>query len=537
MSDYPDFSSYGYQITQALGKNLAGGRITYLAQHLMPVGSEPSFVVIKQFQFAQLGANWSEYDAHESEIRLLKQLNHPGIPRYLGSYETANGFCLVQEYKPAKPLIEVPHWTLKQIKQIAIAVLEILVYLQQQSPPIIHRDIQPGNILIQYPPDGTRSDFRIYLVDFGCARQGVGDVAVSSVVKGTLGFMPPEQMFNRQLTAASDLYSLGATLICLLSQVQPRDIGSLIDEKIHFKFEHLPPQLNPKFISWLKRMVAPRIKDRYPDAASALQALQPIQIKTPVAAPIKLTDAIKISISKAPIQVASVGASLVLGTTLMALQGGNLLGILGSGMARANFPLASIPDEQMHANENNLPTRRGLYFNGVDDFMEIPHAAITNVGNGDFLIKTRIKTHSRQLDVILDQRAAFSGPVRGYALVMQNGNLGFQLADGKGWLHAGYSHKTFIADGKWHDVMVMVDRDRPNGGKFYIDGEMVGTFDPTRHQGSLSHAKPLSLGKRSQHPAWPGFFKGRLDDVCVVAGTNPSACRGVNLIQHVNLIQ
>jgi serine/threonine protein kinase len=42
--------------------------------------------------------------------------------------------------------------------------------------------------------------------------------------------MPPEQMFNRQLTEASDLYSLGATLICLLTQTKSAEIGNLIDE-------------------------------------------------------------------------------------------------------------------------------------------------------------------------------------------------------------------------------------------------------------------------------------------------------------------
>jgi putative transposase len=88
-----------------------------------------------------------------------------------------------------------------EIKQIATSVLEILVYLQNRIPPIIHRDIKPENILVD-------EQINVYLVDFGFARIGEGEVAMSSMVKGTLGFMAPEQLFNRQLTEASDLYGL-----------------------------------------------------------------------------------------------------------------------------------------------------------------------------------------------------------------------------------------------------------------------------------------------------------------------------------------
>jgi len=66
----------------------------------------------------------------------------------------------------------------------------------------MHRDIKPENVLVD-----RQEELKVYLVDFGFAHIGSGEVAASSVVKGTLGFMPPEQMFNRQLTEASDLYS------------------------------------------------------------------------------------------------------------------------------------------------------------------------------------------------------------------------------------------------------------------------------------------------------------------------------------------
>ncbi|MCC3587660.1 serine/threonine protein kinase [Microcoleus sp. PH2017_28_MFU_U_A] len=267
MNDFPDFSNYGYQITRELGHNRAGGRVTYLATEINTKRS----VAVKQFQFAQTGANWAEYQAYEKEIQILRALDNPNIPRYLDSFQTASGFCMVQEYKDANSLATSPQQTPQKTKQIAISVLEILKYLQNRVPPVIHRDLKPENILVD-------DRLNVSLVDFGFARIGGGEVAASSVVKGTLGFMPPEQMFNRQLTVASDLYSLGATLICLLIGINSTEIGSLMDDTGRINFKHRLPQLTPEFLDWLQKMVEPNFKHRYPSADAALNALIPLEV-------------------------------------------------------------------------------------------------------------------------------------------------------------------------------------------------------------------------------------------------------------------
>lgn len=285
MSNFPDFSRHGYQIVQQLGQNYHGGRVTYKAKNL----STQQSVVIKQFRFAQPGTSWEEYDAYEREIEVLRNLNYPGIPHYLDSFQAPAGFCMVQEYKAA-PSLAVPHrWYPEEIKHIALSVLEILVYLQSQTPVVIHRDIKPENILVNrqgyrlHSPLQTGGrwsslNLKAYLVDFGFARRGGGEVAVSSAVKGTLGFMPPEQLFNQQLTEASDLYGLGATLICLLTSTPSAEIGKLMNADYRINFKPRVPQLNPRFIDWLQKMVAPNLKDRYPNAAEALDALKPIEV-------------------------------------------------------------------------------------------------------------------------------------------------------------------------------------------------------------------------------------------------------------------
>lgn len=269
MKNFPDFSKQGYQVQKELGHNRSCGRVTYLAvdtKTYLPV-------VIKHFQFAQLGASWTDYETVEKEIQLLRHLNHPSIPNYLDSFQTPSGFCLVQEYKQAPSLGQPRYFNPREVKEIAVAILEVLVYLQQQNPPIIHRDIKPENILVD-----RQNEFKVYLVDFGFAHIGSGEVAISSAVKGTLGFMPPEQLFNRQLTEASDLYSLGATLICLLTQTKSTQVGNLIDDHYQINFKHLVPQLNPEFIEWLEEIVAPNLNDRFDNAQDALEVLQSIDV-------------------------------------------------------------------------------------------------------------------------------------------------------------------------------------------------------------------------------------------------------------------
>lgn len=265
MTNSPKSSRSRYQKIKELGRNPAGGRLTYLATD----STKGQTVAIEQFQFAKSDSNWSSFKAYEREIQVLNSLNHPGIPRLLNSFETANGFCMVLEYKDASSLASPRNFNLDEIKQIAICVLEILIYLQNRIPPVIHRNIKPDNILVD-------EKLNVYLVDFGFARIGSGEGAMSSVATGTFGFMAPEQLYNQELSKATDLYGLGATLICLLTGTNNSAIDSLIDDTGRIDFKHLVSQLDPLSIKWLEKMVQPKQEDRYASADEALAALKPL---------------------------------------------------------------------------------------------------------------------------------------------------------------------------------------------------------------------------------------------------------------------
>lgn len=269
MSAFPDFAVHGYQVIKELGHNLEGGRFTYLAKRL----ADNVDVAIKQFQFAT-GSGWDGFRAIEREIQSLQGLNHRGIPKYLDKFETDNGYCLVTEYFPADTLAAARSFTPDQIKQIAVQLLEILAYLQERMPPVIHRDVKPENILVD-------ENLNVYLIDFGFARVGSGSVAMSSANAGTFGFMAPEQIRNLKLTNASDLYGLGLTLICLIGAIRSTDIGNYIDFSNQLDRSKIDPKLKGcsfTFVKWIDQMVAPDPSKRFADAKTTLDALKPLYV-------------------------------------------------------------------------------------------------------------------------------------------------------------------------------------------------------------------------------------------------------------------
>ena len=117
---------------------------------------------------------------------------------------------------------------------------------------------------------------QVYVIDFGFARNNDQEVAASSTVKGTLGFMPPEQLFNRPLTKAADLYSLGVTLVCLLTNHKSTEIDQLIDHNYRLDLRSHLSHLPANFLAWLIKITDPNPDQRYPDAQEALTALQTI---------------------------------------------------------------------------------------------------------------------------------------------------------------------------------------------------------------------------------------------------------------------
>lgn len=257
-----------YHIQRQLGHN--PGRRTLLAQDL----HTQELVVLKILSFNS-EFRWEDLKLFEREAETLKSLSHPAIPYYLDYFEVdlpdCRGFVLVQSYIDATSLQE---WIKRgrtfsedEVKQIAKALLNVLSYLHDRNPPVIHRDIKPSNILLK----GDRSAHQVgdlYLVDFGSVQTAVREIGTMTIV-GTYGYMPPEQ-FSGRAFRASDLYSLGATLIYLVTGTHPAD---LLQEDLLLEFEPVT-HLSPSFVQWLKLLTHPSRKQRFSSATVALKALE-----------------------------------------------------------------------------------------------------------------------------------------------------------------------------------------------------------------------------------------------------------------------
>jgi serine/threonine protein kinase len=257
-----------YKILQQLGKR--NGRQTLLAQDLQTQQQ----VVIKLLALGK-EFDWQDLKLFEREAQTLKALSHPAIPRYLDYLDintpTYKGFALVQSYVEGRSLEEHLRagrtFDETEVKQIAASLLEILIYLHDQSPPIIHRDIKPSNVLLT-DRSGNHAG-QVYLVDFGSVQTLAAKEGGTITVVGTYGYMPPEQ-FGGRAVPASDLYSLGATLIFLATGHHPTELS---EDGLQIQF-HQAVQLSPSFADWLEWMTEPGLNRRLPSAEKALEALK-----------------------------------------------------------------------------------------------------------------------------------------------------------------------------------------------------------------------------------------------------------------------
>lgn len=150
------------------------------------------------------------------EAGTLSQLKHPAIPTIVDRFGEGNCHYLVMDYIEGVNLedeLAAQGGTLSENRVIEIAreLCEVLTYLHSFHPPIIYRDMKPGNVIIT--PAG-----HVVLIDFGIAR--IFTPQGKATLIGTPGFAPPEQ-YSGQVDERSDLYGLAATLHYLLTGRDP----------------------------------------------------------------------------------------------------------------------------------------------------------------------------------------------------------------------------------------------------------------------------------------------------------------------------
>ncbi len=162
--------------------------------------------------------------AFEREAKLLGQLEHRALPKVSDYFEEHGEQFLVMKFIPGRDFEQLLEqgatFAIKDILGWADQLLDALEYLHKQEPPVIHRDIKPGNLKLT-------ADGQIILLDFGLAKGAVWQDSKlkvdSSVLAHTPRYAPPEQINRRGTDERSDLFSLGATLYHLLTGETPAD--------------------------------------------------------------------------------------------------------------------------------------------------------------------------------------------------------------------------------------------------------------------------------------------------------------------------
>lgn len=226
-----------FKIVQVLGE---GGMGT--VYKVEQVGTTPPYYyAVKELL---INPNTSKEDRQSAierfnrEIELLRSLKHPRIAALMLPFQENGNYYFVMEFVPGRSLekiLEVSQGPLPEEQTIKwmMQVCEALSYIHSRNPPIILRDLKPGNIMVS--PDDD-----VQLIDFGIARRFDPNKRTNTENLGTISYASPEHLGSItspgqrrsaqnpgklvQTDARSDLYSLGATMYHLLTNYEPDPI-------------------------------------------------------------------------------------------------------------------------------------------------------------------------------------------------------------------------------------------------------------------------------------------------------------------------
>ncbi|XP_042511451.1 probable LRR receptor-like serine/threonine-protein kinase At1g06840 isoform X5 [Macadamia integrifolia] len=179
-----------------------------------------------------------------TEIELLSRLHHRNLVSLLGYCDEESEQMLVYEFmengtvrdhisaRSKEPL------SFAMRLRVALGSAKGILYLHAEvSPPVFHRDIKSSNILLD-------SKFTAKVADFGLSKlapvpdtDGTLPGHVSTVVKGTPGYLDPEYFLTHKLTDKSDVYSLGVVYLELLTGMQPISHGKNIVREVNMAFQ------------------------------------------------------------------------------------------------------------------------------------------------------------------------------------------------------------------------------------------------------------------------------------------------------------
>jgi eukaryotic-like serine/threonine-protein kinase len=268
-----------YTTLRELGRGAMG--VVYQARHNLT-----GQMVALKLIMPETATTRAAIDRFQREISVISQLRHPNIVELYEQGMTRGQFWFAMEYVAGTNLetlakADPGRYPIKQACRLTCQMLKGLE--QAHHLGFVHRDIKPENILIAQGPDGLA----VKISDFGLAKSfrgvGLSGLTFSGEMRGTVPFMPPEQMLDfKTVTPLADLYATAATLYYILSCQYMYDEPSGGGDLIRMLLEEAPIPIRdrradvpPNLGDVIAKCLARDPKDRYPDATSMRRALKP----------------------------------------------------------------------------------------------------------------------------------------------------------------------------------------------------------------------------------------------------------------------
>ncbi|MBD2462422.1 serine/threonine protein kinase [Oscillatoria sp. FACHB-1407] len=292
-----------YRATQPLGQGGFGR--TYLALDEDRLGT---YCVIKQFSPQVQGTKSLEKAVAlfvQEAVRLYELGEHPQIPTLLAYFEQDQYLYLVQQYIEGLSLLQVMKqegpFDERKIRDVLADVLPVLRFVHNKQ--VIHRDITPSNIL-------RRPDDRLVLIDFGVAKQVNAEAAAEPGTRiGTEGYAPMEQFRGGRAYPASDIYSLGATCLHLMTQAKPDNLYDPLNGRWIWReyLSNMGRAVSDQLAYILDNMLKDLVAERYQSADEVMRDLNadsfmpsPRTPKVPEAPPVSRPPIPAPAVAKAP---------------------------------------------------------------------------------------------------------------------------------------------------------------------------------------------------------------------------------------------
>ena len=253
-----------YQILRTLGKGGMG--TTYLVwDKTQKNQGVPLLLVLKEMNADMLRIAKAR-ELFEREARVLKSLDHPGIPKYYDFFVVDDRKYLVMELIHGHNLEQFIYQRgpLDQERAIKwmIQVCQIITYLHNLEPPLVHRDIKPANLILR------NIDSCLMLLDFGAVKELGTSLETRIRVEG---YSAPEQ-YRGKPCPQSDIYGIGATIIFLITGKTPMQYYRYKGAKYEFDISTIP-NLAPSLGKVIEKACRSDFRDRYQTAEELSEAL------------------------------------------------------------------------------------------------------------------------------------------------------------------------------------------------------------------------------------------------------------------------